>query len=92
MYEDDTGYDKFNPMEYVDKWATPALVIANELDYRVPVVEGIAVFQILQAKGIESQLLSFPGEAHVTVKPENRLYWWHVVLEWCARHAKMEAE
>ncbi|CEJ91186.1 hypothetical protein VHEMI06916 [[Torrubiella] hemipterigena] len=92
MYEDSSGYDKFNPIDHVDKWSTPALVIANELDYRVPVVEGIAVFQILQAKGIESQLLSFPDEAHITVKPENRLYWWHVVLEWCARHAKMEVE
>lgn len=88
MYQDRTGYERYNPLNHIQNWATPTLVIANELDYRPPITEGLSVFQILQAKGIESRLLSFPDEGHITEKPANRLHWWHTVLEWCAVHTE----
>lgn len=88
MCENREGYDKFNPINHIASWATPTLVISNELDYRVPAVEGLAAFQILQAKGVESRLLSFPDEGHITTKPDNRLHWWHVVLDWCALYTR----
>lgn len=86
MYKDPTGYNKYNPLNHTQNWTTPTLIIANELDYRPPVTEGIAVLQILQAKGIESRLLSFPDEGHLTERPANRLHWWSTVLGWCERH------
>lgn len=89
IYVDSSGYDKYNPVNHTNEWATPALIIANELDYRVPVEQGLAVFQILQAKGIASRFLSFPDEAHVTEKPDNRLHWWRTVLAWCAQRIKV---
>ena len=39
--------------------------IHNELDYRLPVTEGLAAFNILQARKVPSKLLVFPDEDHV---------------------------
>ncbi|CAG8218315.1 unnamed protein product [Penicillium salamii] len=92
MYKFRNGYDKFNPIDHIENWSTPALIISNELDHRVPIVEGLAAFQILQAKGIESRFLTFPDEGHTTVMPDNRLHWWHVVLDWCTQHTMRHVE
>jgi dipeptidyl aminopeptidase/acylaminoacyl peptidase len=54
-----------------------AQIIHSELDYRLPITEGLSPFNILQAKGIPSKLLMFPDENHVSdtvSKPsENKL-------------------
>lgn len=47
-----------------DKWNTPCLVIHNDLDFRLPLSEGISAFNVLQRKGIPSKLLRFPDEGH----------------------------
>ena len=44
------------------------LVIHSELDYRLPVSEGLAMFNVLQARGVPSKLLMFPDENHVSFK------------------------
>jgi len=42
------------------------LVVHSELDYRLPISEGLAMFNVLQAKGIPSKLVCFPDENHVS--------------------------
>lgn len=44
-------------------------VIHNELDYRLPVSEGLAMFNVLQARGIPSRFVMFPDENHVSTAP-----------------------
>jgi hypothetical protein len=41
-------------------------VIHSELDYRLPMSEGLAMFNVLQARGVPSKLLVFPDENHVS--------------------------
>lgn len=41
-------------------------VIHNELDYRLPISEGLAMFNVLQARGVPSKLVMFPDENHVS--------------------------
>lgn len=55
-------WEKWNPARFTANWSTPMLVIHNELDYRLPISEGLAMFNILQEKGIESKFLTFPDE------------------------------
>lgn len=43
------------------------LVIHSELDYRLPISEGLAMFNVLQARGVPSKLVMFPDENHVSV-------------------------
>lgn len=41
-------------------------IIHSELDYRLPVTEGLAAFNVLQSRGVPSRLLTFPDENHVS--------------------------
>ena len=75
-------WEKWSPVNHVDKWETPMLVIHNELDYRLPISEGLAMFNVLQEKGIKSRFLTFPDENHWVLNEENSLVWHTVVLNW----------
>lgn len=41
-------------------------VIHSECDYRLPISEGLAMFNVLQARGVPSKFLMFPDENHVS--------------------------
>jgi dipeptidyl aminopeptidase/acylaminoacyl peptidase len=60
------------------------------LDYRLTISEGLAAFNVLQCKGVESQFLTFPDENHWVLKPENGLVWHKVVLDWINEHVGLE--
>jgi dipeptidyl aminopeptidase/acylaminoacyl peptidase len=81
-------YEKHNPALFVDRWKTPMLVVHGELDYRVPVGQGIATFNTLQRRGIPSQFLVFPDENHWVLKPANSVLWHQTVLGWLERWLK----
>lgn len=66
LWENREGYEKWDPAKFAGEWATPHLIIHNELDYRLPIGEGLAPFNVLQMKGVESRFLSFPDENHVS--------------------------
>lgn len=72
LWENRKGYEKWDPARFVENWATPHLIIHNDLDYRLPVSEGLAAFNVLQLKGIESRYLTFPDENHVSICREAR--------------------
>ena len=75
-------WEKWNPARFTKNWSTPMLVIHNEKDYRLPISEGLAMFNVLQERGIKSRFLSFPDENHWVLKEENSLLWHTVVLNW----------
>jgi dipeptidyl aminopeptidase/acylaminoacyl peptidase len=81
------SYDKFSPHRYADKFQTPMLIIHNDLDFRVPVSEGLQLFNTLQRKGIPSKLINFPDEGHWVAKPKNSEYWHKEVFAWLAKYA-----
>jgi dipeptidyl aminopeptidase/acylaminoacyl peptidase len=78
-------YEKHNPVNFVERWKTPMLVVHGGLDYRIPVTQGIAAFNTLQRKGIPSRLLYFPDENHWVLKPANSILWHDTVLAWLDR-------
>jgi hypothetical protein len=39
---------RYSPMNYVDKWTTPQLLIHGSKDYRLPETESIGAFHALQ--------------------------------------------
>ena len=80
------NYEQHNPVNHVDRWQTPMLVIHGELDYRVPVTQGIGAFTALQRKGIPSRFLYFPDENHWVLKPQNSVQWHNEVNGWLHRY------
>ncbi len=80
--ENKENYKKHSPHQYVDKWDTPILIIHNELDFRVPLSEGMQAFNAAQQRMIPSKFLYFPDEGHWVNKPQNALLWQQVFFEW----------
>lgn len=85
-------YTKWSPHMFVKEFKTPMLVIHGELDYRVPVGEGLQLFTALQRQGVESKLLIYPDEGHWVLKPQNSELWYNTVLEWFDKHLKPRSQ
>ena len=81
-YETPGEYEKWNPVNYVQNWRTPQLVVTSEHDFRIPYTQGIAAFTALQRRNIPSRLLIFPDENHWVLKPKNSVQWYHEVFGW----------
>ncbi len=83
-------YERWNPVNHVDKWQTPMLVITGEKDFRVPYSQGLQSFTALQEREIPSQLLVFPDENHWVLGAKNSLQWHNTVFDWLARYLRDE--
>lgn len=83
-------YERWNPVNHVDNWQTPMLVITGEKDFRVPYSQGLQSFTALQERNIPSQLLVFPDENHWVLGAKNSLQWHDTVFDWLSRHLKDE--
>lgn len=81
-------FEKFSPHRFAAKFKTPNLVIHNELDFRVPIDQGLSLFTTLQRKGIPSKLLYFPDEGHWVLKPQNSELWHKTIFDWLAQYLK----
>ncbi len=75
-------YSEFNPINRVDKWNTPILIIQGGKDYRVPIGQGQEAFQAAQLRGIKSRFLLFPEENHWVLKPQNAQVWQGEFYKW----------
>ena len=84
-------WEKWNPAKYTGNWSTPHLIIHNELDYRLPISEGLAAFNVLQERKVPSRFLTFPDENHWVLSEENSLLWHTVVLNWINKYAGLPA-
>ncbi len=84
-------YTRWSPHLFAKNFKTPTLVIHGELDYRVPVGEGLQLFTYLQKMGVDSKLLVYPDEGHWILKPQNSALWYNTVLGWFDSHLKQPA-
>jgi dipeptidyl aminopeptidase/acylaminoacyl peptidase len=82
------AYCHHNPIDHVDKWCKPTLVIHGGRDYRVVDTQGMSTFTALQRKGVPSRFLYFPDENHWVLKPHNSVQWHEEVIGWLDRWVK----
>src|SRR5262249_39154557 len=82
-------YEKLSPSSYVQEFGahkTPTLVVAGELDFRVPYTQGLEFFTALQRQSVPSKLVLFPDEGHWILKPQNSRFWYNEVLGWLDKY------
>ena len=79
-------YTRWSPHKFANNFNTPILIIHGELDYRVPIGEGMQLFTTVQRKGIDSKILIFPDEGHWVLKPHNSRLWYNTVLDWLDKY------
>ncbi len=84
----DGQYRRWSPHLYAGSMRTPTLVIHGELDYRVPLTEGLSAFTVLQRQNVDSKLIIFPDEGHWVTKPQNQRLWYGEFTGWFAKHLK----
>ena len=63
-------------------------MVHGELDYRVPLEQGMGMFTALQRNSVPSRLIVFPDENHWVLKPANSQQWHDEVLAWLDSHLK----
>ncbi|WP_312328043.1 S9 family peptidase [Stenotrophomonas sp.] len=80
------NYERFNPVNHVADWKKPILIIHGQLDFRIPVEQGLGAFTAAQRQGIESKFLYFPDENHWVLKPQNSVQWHDTVNGWLKQH------
>ncbi|HTJ45874.1 MAG TPA: S9 family peptidase [Kofleriaceae bacterium] len=85
-YTDPIAFDRFSPHAHVAKWKTPVLVLHGEKDYRVPISDGLLLFEALRHHGVDAELVVFPDENHWILKPRNIRAWYAAWIDFVGRH------
>jgi dipeptidyl aminopeptidase/acylaminoacyl peptidase len=81
-------YDRFSPHRYAKSFKTPTLVTHGELDFRVPVGQGLELFTTLRRIGVPAKMVYFPDEGHWINKPANSALWYRTFIEWMDKWVK----
>jgi dipeptidyl aminopeptidase/acylaminoacyl peptidase len=81
------SYEKHSPHRFAKNFKTPMLIIHNDLDFRVPVAEGLQLFTTLQRLHVPSKMINFPDEGHWVLKPANSAYWHKEIFAWLKKYA-----
>lgn len=81
-------YQKWSPNKFANKFDTPTLVTAGEMDFRVPYDQSMQLFTALQLRNVPSKFILFPDEGHWILKPQNSQFWYSNVLDWLDKHLK----
>ncbi len=75
-------YSDFNPINHVNQWDSPILVIHGGKDFRVPENQGMEAFTAAKLKGLNSRFLYFPEENHWVLNPQNGMVWQREFFRW----------
>ncbi|GHT34880.1 peptidase S9 [Bacteroidia bacterium] len=77
-----------SPHRFIDKWDTPILVTAGELDYRVVAGQGMSAFNAAKLRGIPAEMLIYPNENHWIAQPQNGILYQRVFFNWLDKWLK----
>src|SRR6266487_2656575 len=72
VYDDSAVYQKSSPIHFIKNVKTPTLVIVGERDAECPSSQSYEFWHALKALGVPTQLVIYPGEGHLFIKPENQ--------------------
>jgi dipeptidyl aminopeptidase/acylaminoacyl peptidase len=86
-WEDRPAFEQSSPHLYAANFKTPTLVIHGGEDLRVPVNNGMELFQTLQKRGVPSKYVYYPDENHWILKPQNSIHWYGEVRAWVENYA-----
>jgi len=80
------NYQRISPIRYVEQMNTPVLFIEGAEDCRCPLSNAEQLYVSLRKRGIEAELVVYPGEGHSFKKPSHRVDRLQRILDWFARH------
>lgn len=78
-----------SPQAVVDQVRTPTLVLHSSHDLRCPLGQAERYYAALKRRGVETELVIFPGEDHElsrSGRPRHRRERFDIILDWWAQH------
>jgi len=72
VYDDPAVYDKSSPIRFIKNVKTPTLIIVGERDAECPSAQSYEFWHALRTLGVPTQLIIYPGEGHLFIKPESQ--------------------
>ena len=77
---------QWSPHLFAQNIKTPTLIVTNELDFRVPVDQGLQMFTVLRRNGVPAEALVFPDEGHWVLGANNSRAWHEAVFGWMKKY------
>jgi len=87
-WENATKVRSQSPCTFAHRMDTPTLVIHGNNDYRVPDTNGLAYYNTLLTRGVDTRLVWFPDENHWVLKPRNSRLWYNEIFDWLDRRRR----
>jgi dipeptidyl aminopeptidase/acylaminoacyl peptidase len=87
--EDPEGQLRQSPLHYADRIDLPMLIIHSEQDWRCPLEQAQRLYVALKRRGVETEMLVFPGEGHELSRsglPSHRIARFEAILDWWGRY------
>ena len=81
-------YARNSPATYIKTARTPTLVLDGEDDVNNPVGQSKGLYRALKRLGVETELVTYPGEGHSPRLGSNNIDMFGRILSWYDRHLK----
>jgi dipeptidyl aminopeptidase/acylaminoacyl peptidase len=88
VYDDPAAYEKSSPIKFIKNIKTPTLVVVGEHDAECPAAQSYEFWHALRTLNVPTQLIIYPGEGHMFVKPENQIDRLNQYLAWFDKYLK----
>src|SRR5215471_11667028 len=88
VYDDPAAYEKSSPIKFIKNVKTPTLVIVGEHDAECPAAQSYEFWHALRNLNVPTQLIVYPGEGHLFLKPQNQVDRMRQTLAWFDKYLK----
>src|SRR5437763_4520960 len=88
VYDDPAVFEKSSPIKFIKNVKTPTLVVVGEHDAECPSAQSYEFWHALRTLNVPTQLIVYPGEGHLFVKPENQADRMNQSLAWFDKYLK----
>src|SRR5438876_138020 len=88
VYDDPAVYEKSSPIRFIKNVKTATLVVVGERDAECPASQSHEFWHALKTLGVPTQLIVYPGEGHLFIKPEHQADRLDQTIGWFDKYLK----
>jgi len=85
-WEDPEIYRKCSPINYVDRVATPLLILHGLQDTRISYMQAKRYYVALRDRGMPVKFVTYPGEGHNVRSVPHRIDYYGRILDWFSKY------
>lgn len=88
LKKDKDALIKLSPTSYLDNIKAPILIVHGANDPRVPAGEALQIYEVMEKKKLDGELILFSDEGHGVRKRKNKALYYGHVIEFFKKHLK----